>query len=546
MTDDGLTRRKLLASLGIAGVSSLAGCSAVERVSGGSGSQLRIAQTLTATTLDPVVIDDVPSAQIAGQVFQGLYTYGEGTKLEPELAEGKPKVSHDGKEYEVSITKEARFQNGKPVTAGDVKYSFEAPTHRDRNTSWRHSTPNKWEVDMIASIATPDDHTVRFKLAYPYHAFHEVLTRAIVPKSARDPDPESFAQNPVGSGPYRVDRFVPQKYAILTRWDDYWDSPKAAVDQLKFVGESSGLARTMSLKTGQNQIVEDVEPHLWKATNDQPNANVKSVESYDYAYLGFNCNGGPTSDKEVRKAVDYCVNFDKMVENILHPAGKRTYSPLPHQLEEEWEMPVKKWKGIPKDRNVTKARKLFRDAGVEAWKPKIAVPASKSAGDELLMMMANSVKQGLTLAGFQQASVEKYSWSVFHDKIVSGSASDYDMFVTEWSAFADPDAYVYPLFHQRAEGETNGTFYKNDEVMDKILKARKSDEHDERKKLYEETITTLLEDRVHLPIYQPKNTFGVKNEVGNFELSPMSEENPRLVGSDYRVTIGNQGDGGTK
>ncbi|WP_423743764.1 ABC transporter substrate-binding protein (plasmid) [Haladaptatus sp. SPP-AMP-3] len=536
--ENGLTRRKLLASLGIAGAGALSGCSAIERVSGGSGSQLRIAQPLTATTLDPVVIESVPSAQVATQVFEGLYTYGEGTTLEPELADGEPKVSRGGTRYEVSLKSEPRFQNGNSVTAEDVKYSFEAPSHRDENTPWRRGTPNKWEVDMIDTIETPDDHTVRFELSYPYDAFHEVLTRAVVPKSVRDPDPETFAKNPVGSGPFQVDRFVPQKYAVLTRWDDYWDSPKAAIDRLKFVSEYSGLSRTMSLKTGQNQLVEEVEPHLWKATNDQPNATVKSSESYDYTFLGFNCNGGPTSEEKVRKAVDYCVNFDGMVENILRPAGERTYSPLPHQLAEEWDMPVDEWKRIPNERNIEKAQTLFRDAGVEAWAPKIAVPASKSSGDELLMMMANAVKQGLTLAGFQQASVEKYSWSVFHDKIVSGSPSDYHMFVTEWSAFPDPDAYVYPLFHQRAEGETNGVFYKNDDVMEKILEARKSDEHAKRRRLYEETITTLLEDRVHLPIYQPKNAFGVKKELDDFELSPMSEENPRFVGSEYRVTVG--------
>ncbi|WP_254663062.1 ABC transporter substrate-binding protein, partial [Haladaptatus sp. W1] len=130
---------------------------------------------------------------------------------------------------------------------------------------------------------------------------------------------------------------------------------------------------------GQNQLVEEVEPHLWKATNDQPNATVKSSESYDYTFLGFNCNGGPTSEEKVRKAVDYCVNFDEMVENILRPAGERMYSPLPHQLAEEWDMPVDEWKRIPNERNIEKARTLFRDAGVEAWAPKIAVPASKSS-----------------------------------------------------------------------------------------------------------------------------------------------------------------------
>lgn len=542
-TIEGISRRTALQTLGLAGATALAGCQRIEGVIGDSGtgqSKIRIAMELPPTVLDPVVIDTVPSAQVASQIFQGLYTYGEGSKLVPELAEGKPEVSDNGTTYDVKLTPEAHFHNGHPVTAEDVKYSFTAPLSTDPQLPWRHGTPTKWEVEMIKAIETPDEHTVTFKLNYPYPAFDHMLTRSIVPKAVREPDPATFASEPVGSGPYEVTRFVPGKYALLTRATNYWDTPTANIDQVKFVAVSAGLTRTMSLRSGQNQLIEPVHPKLWRATETIKTANVQSTDSYDYVYLGFNCNAGPAQDSRVRKAVDYCVNFDKMVRRMIEPAGVRQYGPVPRPMAEEWQFPIEEWKNIPYKRDVNTARRQLADAGVQAWAPTIAVPGTKSSGDELSEMLANAVVQGLNLAGFQQASAEKYAWPVFQKKILTGAASDYDMFIGRWSGMPDPDTFVYPLFHWSLEGETNGTFYRNPDVMESLRKAHEIDMHNERKQLYADAITTLLEERVHIPIYRPKISFGVKQEVRGFSPHPIAEENPQLVGNDHAVSSGSQ------
>lgn len=543
MTNDnsdtnGITRRTVLEGLGAAGLSSLAGCTGVDLTAarGAGTADMRIAQVLAPTTLDPLTTNGVPSEQVASRVFQGLYTYGEGTDLVPELAAGPPEESADGTTYTVELVPDARFQNGDPVTAEDVQYSFTEPLNEEPTGPWNRPSPaGEWELEVIDSVETPDDRTVRFHLAYPYPAFDHALTRLVVPRSVREADPEAFARDPVGSGPFEVDLFKPGKYALLTRWGDYWDSPKPKVDSVKFVPVYSGLTRTMSLWTHQNHLAETVEPKFWEVTDGFAGVDVEAVDSFRYYYLGFNCNEGPTSDPRVRTAVDYCVNMDEMVKNMVAPAGERQYSPLPRRVAEEWEMPLDEWEAIPNERDVRRAKELFDEAGVEQWAPSIAVPGTKSSGDELREKMAEAVVEGLGSATFLQATVDKYPWPVFQEKVLSGSG--YDMFVGDWVGNPDPDSFAYPLFHENNEGETNGTFYKNEAVMEELLRARKTDERAKRRSLYESALTTVLEDRVHLPLYTLKSSFGVRSTVDGFAPHPMPTVDPRLVGPERSVSL---------
>ena len=533
---NGITRRDVLGGIGALGTTALAGCSDVDLTASSGVADVRVAQVLSPTSLDPLTLNGVPSEQVASQVFQGLYTYGNGMEIVPELAAREPHVSRGGRTYTAELVEDARFQNGQPVTAEDVKYSFEEPLQTKPERPWnRPAPPNEWEVDMIDTVKTPDERTLRFELSYPYPAFDHVLTRLVVPKAVRERDPEAFARDPIGSGPFEVDLFKPGKYAILSRWESYWDTPKPQVEQVKFIPVFSGLTRTMSLWTNQNQITETVEPKFWQVTKGFPNTRVSAVDSFWYYYLGFNCNKGPTTDPRVRQAIDYCVDMDEMVEHMIAPAGRRQYSPLPRRLAEEWEMPLKEWEQIPRTKDIPRAKELFNEAEVDHWAPKIAVPATKSSGDELREKMAEAVVEGLGSATFLQATVDNYPWPVFQEKILTGA--DYDMFVGDWVSFPDPDAFMYPLFHEDNEGETNGTFYTNDEVMDQLLRARRIDEHEKRKTLYKSAITTVLKDRVHLPLYMLRNSFGLSEKVKGFEPHPMTTINPRFVSHENNIHL---------
>jgi peptide/nickel transport system substrate-binding protein len=234
--------------------------------------------------------------------------------------------------------------------------------------------------------------------------------------------------------------------------------------------------------------------------------------SYNYFFVGFNCSSGPTADPKVRKATDYLLSMDSFVKHVVKPAGERQHGPLPTRLAEGWDMPVEEWKSVPYRKNVKQAKSLFKEAGVTKWTPKIAVPHN----DRMRAKLAKGLVRGLNSAGYMKARTVKHHWEDFREQVTSGDNHTYDMYVGSWAGYPDPDTFLYPLFHQRMEGLTNGTYYRNPDVMDWIDRARETRDRKKRRDLYEKAITTVLEDRVHLPAFTLHNSFGVKDRVEGF------------------------------
>ena len=529
-----LTRRDALRGIGsTAAAAALAGCSSQAILGDSRADSLRYVQVLPPVSLDPIEVEDPWSMQAAGLVFQGLYAYDYDLNHRPVLADGRPQVGADGTTCTVTLADDARFQDDTRVTADDVKYSFEAPIEEE--------TPPLWSVDMIESIRTPDDRTVEFSLAYPYPAFEHSLTRPVVPKATRKENAEAFGNEVVlGSGPYLLNVFKPGKYATFDAWPNYWGGDRVTPSHVKMVQNHAGLARTMSLKTGQSDIVERIQPKLWRATNDFPGARVASTRSFNYFYLGFNTSDEPMSSPAVREAVDYLFSMDEFVEEIVVPAGRRQHSPLPRRVAEAWNMPLEEWKSVPRKKNVDRAETMLKEElnrlDVKSWTPYVAAPKH----DLLRQKLAQTVVRGLKEVGFRRARVKKIHWSEFREKIMSGDRKHAAMYVGSWAGFPDPDTFLYPLFHENMQGLTRPPGYNEQDVMSKIDEARRTRERTKRRSLYADAITTLLEDRVHLPAFTLDNSFGVKEHVEGFRPHPLAQRNPNLVAPDGGVEVGEQ------
>ena len=554
MTVRDVSRRDLLKGLGgAASAGVLSGCSTTLADDDVEPQSLRVALPLAPLALDPVTVDDPWTEQVVNRVFEGLYAYDQSMELVPVLAAGEPTredsdrqsgentpgsarndtasggSAGSGPTYVVEL-RDATFQNGEPVTAEDVAYTYDA---LDAGEEY----PRSWLVSMLTDVTAVGEQTVAFSLAHPYpeRAFEYVLTQPIVPKSARKGNERQFARkNPVGSGPFEAEEIAPNSYTRLVAWPDYWRNVSPGVAEATFVQDHSGLARTMSLKTGQNDIVERIQPKLWSVTETMPNAHVAKEESYNSVYVGFNCNDGPMTDPETREAVDLLFDMDEVVEHFVGQTGKRQYSPLPRRLARDWDFPVDEWETIPRRKHLDDARRIFQKTVVgdpdtpSGWQPTVAVPKH----DMLREKVAETIVDGLRDAGFGRARVHKYPWSKFREKTRTGSSDDYDIFVGSWAGGLDPDTFLYPLFHENNEGLTNRTFYRNESVMNELAQARETTDRAERRRRYTSAITTLLEDRVHLPAFTLSNTFGIKDRIHGFDPHPLPAANPRMIAPD--------------
>jgi peptide/nickel transport system substrate-binding protein len=497
---------------------------ATESSDSGNAATFRLGQAKSPVHFDPIRLIGVPAHMVMNRVFSKLYTYDEGTNLVPNVATSLPEVSREGTRYVVEITDEARFHNGDPVTAEDVVYSAMAPV--------REQTGEATNFKMISEASVVDETTVQFDLEYAYAMFPQSLTMKVVPKAVREDDPETFrTEQPIGSGPFEFVDWQENEFVELSRWDDYWgEMPN--VDGIEYTPIPEPTTRVTTLKNGESDAIQSVPPKVYPTVQGMDDTTLLEEPAIGYYYVAFNCNEGATTDPRVREAVDSCVDMDSVVEKFIEPAGVRQYSPLPRPLAEEWEMPLDQWESIPHSKDTDRAASLFEEAGVPGdWSATILVPP-----DDKREQIGVSVANGIKEAGYD-AEVVRLDWGTYIDTFDTGNKEDYQMYVLGFSGLPDPDAFVYNLFHTDQIGANNGTYYDDQTVMDRIVQARKSTEREERRRLYADVVTTVLEDRVHLAAYNLKNTFGVKGQVSDFQVHPVSQLNPRMVSGYNNVGV---------
>lgn len=478
----------------------------------GGGGKLTFAQVKSPIEFDPIVLNDVPSAEVAMNVFDGLYTRDETTGLVPEIAADMPEVERGGQRWIVPLNTDATFQNGDPVTAEDVAYSFTAPVEEE--------TENAGEFNSIDTVEPIDESTVQFDLQFQFGAFEQYLDWEIVPKSVREADKEAFnSQNPVGAGPFEFQEWTEGEFVRLTRWDDYWGEPTPNLAEIEFVPVEEGTTRITTLNTGENDVIKGIPPQSWQTVENMDSASIDAVPGTGYFYLAFNCNEGPTADPEVREAIDYAFSMDRAVSQFVEPTGVRQYGPVPEAVSQEWDFPTDEWQQVPHDRDVDQAKSMLDDNDnvPDNWTARIIVPP-----DDKREQIGVSVSNGLQEAGYN-AQVQRLDWGAFLDQYVTGSADDYNMYTLGWAGAPDPDTFMYFLFAHDQIGTNNGTYYRNDSMNQNVMDARRSNDDQERRELYVEAINTILEDRVHIPSYNLKNSFGVRSRVNDFTSHPVDQ-----------------------
>src|SRR6058998_1064161 len=218
-----------------------------------------------------------PGEAPIGTAFMVLYALHDalvkpmpGALMAPSLAESWS-VSPDGLVYEFVLRKGARFHNGEPVSAEDVKFSFE----RYRGISAQVLK------ERMAAVETPDPGRVRFRLKQPWPDFMAfygtpatgaawIVPRKYVEKVGED----GFKKAPVGAGPYKFASFTPGIELVLDAFDGYWRKTPS-VKRLVFKAVPDATTRLAMLKRGEVDIAYAVNGELGEEVRRTPGLSLR-------------------------------------------------------------------------------------------------------------------------------------------------------------------------------------------------------------------------------------------------------------------------------
>jgi peptide/nickel transport system substrate-binding protein len=348
-----LNRRQLLA---LGGFAALAGGGLDEALAAGPDGQLTWAVhvSLAPTWFDP--------AETPGMItpFMLLYALHDamvkpmpGQTAAPCLAETW-KVAPDGMSYEFRLRDGAKFHNGEPVTAEDVKFSFE----RYRGTS---SSVMK---QRVASVEIPDARTVRFVLKKPWPDFLTFYSSAtgagwIVPKKyVEQVGDEGFKKAPIGAGPYKFVSFTPGVELTFEAFEGYWrKTPAVKRLVLKVIPEEA--TRLAALKRGEVDIAYSIRGELAEELQRTPGFTLKPVVIQGTFWVYFPEQWDPKSpwhDMRVRKAAALAMDCKSISEALTLGHSKIVNSIIPYNFDFFWQPP-------PAVYDPKQARQLLAEAG---------------------------------------------------------------------------------------------------------------------------------------------------------------------------------------
>src|SRR5207302_5810025 len=276
-----------------------------------------------------------------------------GIPLAPSLAESWT-VSRDGLAYEFVLRKGARFHNGDPVTAEDVKFSLE----RYRGTS------QKTLKDRVAAVETADPWRVRIRLKQPwpdFMTFYSTATGAgwIVPKKyVEKVGEEGYKKSPVGAGPYRFVSFTPGVELVLEAFEPYWRKTPS-VKHLVFKVIPDESTRLAALKRGEIDVVYSIRGELAEELQKTPGLTLKPAVIQAPQWVSMLDQWDPKSpwhDRRVRLAANLAIDRKAINDAITLGHSRLTYSAIPSTFDFYWQPPAYAF-------DPAQAKKLLAEAG---------------------------------------------------------------------------------------------------------------------------------------------------------------------------------------
>ena len=347
-----LTRRDLLAATA-AGL--VAGAPAVARAAGPQDQLIwAIHVSLAPLWFDPA------DTQALITPFMVLYALHDAmVKPMPDNVNGPClaqswSMSEDGLSWDFVLRDGLKFHDGEPITAEDVKFSFE-----------RYRGANQGLIkQQVATIETPDARHVRFKLNKPWPDFLTFYSSAsgagwIVPKKYVEKVGDAgFQKHPIGAGPYKFVSFTPGIELVLEAFDGYWrKSPAVKRVVMKSIPDET--TRLAGLKHGEFDIAYSIRGELAEELQHTAGLSLKSTVGQATNWIYFPEQWDPKSpwhDLRVRQAANLALDRDQMNQALFLGGCKINNSIIPESFEFYWQPP-------PAVYDPAKANELLAAAG---------------------------------------------------------------------------------------------------------------------------------------------------------------------------------------
>ena len=516
---------------------------------GASGGTLVFAGASDPVSLDPALVSDGESIRPITQIFETLVALEPGgTDLVPGLAESW-EVSDDAKAITFTLRSGVKFTDGTPFNAEavcfnfDRWYNFTGPAQSASASYYWQATfggyaKNSAENEglgesLYASCEATDDTTAVVNLTKPsasvlgalaLQAFAMASPKALQDYKADEgtldeetgfkPTGTFGTEHPVGTGPFKLEKWEIGNKLTLVRNDDYWGE-KAKLDKLIIRPIGDNAARLQALQTGEIQGYDLVEPQDVPTIEGDSNLQILERPAFNVAYVTINHAVKPFDQLEVRQAVAYGLDRQSVVDNFYGGRGEvaKEFMPpsLPGYADDVTEYPY----------DPEKAKSLLTGAGltlpvkVDFWYPTdVSRPYMPDPKRNFEAFAASLNKSGFKVVPHSAP------WSPdYLGRVDEGKAGALNLI--GWTGdYADPDNFIGVFF----QGEKPQWGFKNPELTKALDEAEVEPDTAAREAKYQEVNKMIMDFLPGVPYAHSKPALAFAANVKGFQPSPTTNE----------------------
>jgi len=456
------------------------------------------------TNLDPRVGIDAQSERIDNLIFDDLLSRGNDLNVAPGLAE-KWEVP-DPLTYVFHIHRGVSFHDGRPLTARDVKWTF------DSLLQGKIRSTKAAVYKYVNYVEAPDDDTVVFHLKEADATLLWNLSdgaMGIVPYGSGD----EITLRPVGSGPFKFVSAETDREVIVERNDQYWGG-RAKLARVRFAVVPDETTQALELRKGSGDVaINSLTPDTVVTLAKDRNLQVMTGPGTRLAYLGFNLRDPILKDVRVRQAIAYALDRRPMIQYLWRGEAEPAKSVLPTQ---SW---AYDGNVISYDHDPAKAKQLLDAAGYQTGPDGVRFHITmKTSTDANTRLMVAVMQQQLREVGIA-LDIRSFEFATFFSDVQHGA---FQMYGLRWiGGNEDPDIFEYAFHSSKIPPNgANRDYYSNPRIDALIDKARQEIDPKVRKALYDQVQTILAQDLPYIDLWYLDNVLVHTKRVQNLELNP--------------------------
>ncbi|HET9029195.1 MAG TPA: ABC transporter substrate-binding protein [Candidatus Aquilonibacter sp.] len=513
----------------------VSGCSKQGSATAGPSGVWRIAVPINPTQLNPILAQNTIEGFIDSLMFSKLVTIDDKGNDVPDLAQVVPTqanggISKDGLTITYHLRTNAKWHDGTPVTSKDVKFTWQAIMSTANNVLSKHG------YDQIASIDTPDDHTVVMHMKHVFPPAVDTIfgesdtPYGILPAHllAKYPNLNQipFDAAPVGSGPFKFGRWERNDRIVLEANPDYYrGAPKLKQVVVRIVTDSNTTESL--LRTHEVDLALETTAFLYNDFANAPHYVRQVVDAPSWVALFYNLKRPPLDDLAVRRAIGLAIDKTSIIDKTTYGTG----TPLAaDQTRFSWAYDPS-LKPIPYD--VTQAKALLRQDG---WIPgpdgirrkngqRLSLQLAFGLGSPSTRNMVVLVQQMLKGVGID-LQVKGYDYQLLYGSQETGgiyNSGKFDIGVYPWVSGADPDDSSMWLCSMAPPAGNNIPKYCSSEMDAAQKMALSTFDRTRRKAAYAKVQELLLRDQPGVFLFANRLRYVHTDDLQNFTPNGVSE-----------------------